>query len=228
MKSKLFKKGHHFSEISHYTYEGPCTQHIGNVSLIHRQGGKRVSLSPQYIEQFCHTGNQWENEVEVNRVDTFWKQSQIDAIDWTGKEKPSAGDLRAEGIRTIFENIPNKTVFTVIFQKKGKDLSRRAVNKLKKERLEELEAILTKTARHKEGVKDKAIELVSKYLDDPIKTHEEGEMRTLVGYKEQFSSKDGYYQCYDMNLREAPFTRPVNIRTIKELIYKGTRYVVKN
>lgn len=60
--------------------------------------------------------------------------------------------------------------------------------------------------------------------------YEEGEDRVLRGYKIQFESRDGRYDCVDMDIvrtdKESGI-RPVNINTIKYLIFDGVKYVVK-
>ena len=62
-------------------------------------------------------------------------------------------------------------------------------------------------------------------------THfESGEDRVLRGYKVQFASRDGRYDCVDMDIvrtdKESGI-RPVNINTIKWLIFNGVKYIVK-
>ena len=72
--------------------------------------------------------------------------------------------------------------------------------------------------------------LLSFIQNNPIKDYIEGEDRVLRGYKIQFVSRDGRYDCVDMDIertdKEAGI-RPVNINTISQLIYNGTKYVVK-
>ncbi len=60
--------------------------------------------------------------------------------------------------------------------------------------------------------------------------YEEGEDRVLRGYKIQFESRDGRYDCVDMDITKTDKEsgiRPVNILTIKWLIYNGVKYVVE-
>lgn len=74
------------------------------------------------------------------------------------------------------------------------------------------------------------IEALKYVQDNPVSEEIPGEERVLRGYKIQFSSRDGRYNCRDMDIevtsKEAGI-RPVNINTISELIYNGVRYVVK-
>lgn len=59
---------------------------------------------------------------------------------------------------------------------------------------------------------------------------EEGEDRVLRGYKIQFESRDGRYDCVDMDITKTDKEsgiRPVNILTIKWLIFNGVKYIVE-
>lgn len=61
-------------------------------------------------------------------------------------------------------------------------------------------------------------------------SHYEGEDRVLRGYKIQFESRDGRYDCVDMDITKTnkeSGVRPVNINTIKYLIFDGVKYVVE-
>lgn len=79
---------------------------------------------------------------------------------------------------------------------------------------------------HKKGVANAAKELVTELIKNPILPYEEGEDRVLRGFKIQFESRDGRYNCVDMDLTENNI-RPININTIKWLIIGGTKYVVE-
>lgn len=62
------------------------------------------------------------------------------------------------------------------------------------------------------------------------KPNEEGEDRVLRGYKIQFESRDGRYDCVDMDITKTDKEsgiRPVNILTIKWLIFNGVKYIVE-
>lgn len=47
------------------------------------------------------------------------------------------------------------------------------------------------------------------------------------GFKIQFESRDGRYNCVDMDIEDNNNIRPVNINTTKWLIIGGTKYVVE-
>lgn len=79
----------------------------------------------------------------------------------------------------------------------------------------------------KKGVADAAKNLVSTLVVNPILPYEEGEDRVLRGFKIQFESRDGRYNCIDMDIEDANNVRPVNINTIRWIILGGTKYVVE-
>lgn len=65
---------------------------------------------------------------------------------------------------------------------------------------------------------------------NPIKDYTEGEDRVLRGFKIQFVSRDGRYDCVDMDITKTDKEsgiRPVNILTIKWLIFNGVKYIVE-
>lgn len=65
--------------------------------------------------------------------------------------------------------------------------------------------------------------------NNPVKDYIEGEDRILRGYKMQFVSRDGKYRCMDMDITRTDKEtgeRLVNINTISQLIYNGTKYIV--
>lgn len=65
-------------------------------------------------------------------------------------------------------------------------------------------------------------------MNNPISKIVEGEDRVLRGYKIQFESRDGKYQCIDMDIEDSENNvRLVNINTIKWLIIDNTKYIVQ-
>ena len=87
-----------------------------------------------------------------------------------------------------------------------------------------------KVKANKKGVAERAKQLITELVREPILPYEEGEERVLRGYKIQFESRDGRYNCIDMDIarteKEAGI-RPVNINTIKWLIFDGIKYIVE-
>ena len=65
-------------------------------------------------------------------------------------------------------------------------------------------------------------------MNNPIPKIVEGEDRVLRGYKIQFESRDGKYQCIDMDIEDSENNvRLVNINTIKWLIIDNIKYIVQ-
>lgn len=83
---------------------------------------------------------------------------------------------------------------------------------------------------NKKGVANCAKQLIEELVNNPILPYEEGEERILRGYKIQFSSRDGRYDCVDMDITKTDKEsgiRPVNINTIRYLIFDGIKYTVE-
>lgn len=116
------------------------------------------------------------------------------------KEDKKDGTL---GIRSIWENIHSGQVFTVCFKKQDKPKSKRKLQEKN---------------------------LITELVNSPVLPYEEGEDRVLRGYKIQFESRDGRYDCVDMDITKTDKEsgiRPVNILTIKWLIFNGVKYIVE-
>lgn len=193
------------SESSHYK-----VLHVGsNVELLHQESGETVTIGKGYLQRYTNSGDEFEEVIEVT------------------KEDKRDGTL---GIRSIFEGIHSGQVFTVCFKKQDKP-------KTKKQYDAEIAAIVNKFSddidavkNSKKGVANAAKTLVQHLLDHPVLPYEEGEDRILRGYKIQFESRDGRYNCIDMDIERTDKEegiRPVNILTIKWLIFGGKKYVVK-
>lgn len=219
------EQGDVFSEISHYLFE----KREGDAYVFnHLASGQEVKLGENYVSKLLTSGNIYTDEVEVGKEDKFWTQLQITKAITAGDLEPNTlvrvGDVRVKGIRSIFEEIYSETVFTVCFLKKNTVLSTRKLNSLKKEQLERAveEIVATKTA--KKGVADKASQIIELIQNNPVLPIVPGEERILTGYKTQFDSRDGKYQCVDMAINEQ---RAVNINTLQWLIFKGVRYNLK-
>lgn len=83
---------------------------------------------------------------------------------------------------------------------------------------------------NKKGVANAAKNLITELVNSPVLPYEEGEDRALRGYKIQFESRDGRYDCVDMDITKTDKEsgiRPVNILTIKWLIFNGVKYIVE-
>lgn len=193
-------------ESSHYVVE----RIIGDtIQLVHHESGQHISINRGYVKAFLHSADEVNETVEVT------------------KEDKKDG---TPGIRTIFEGIHSGQVFTVCFKKQDKQRSKKAVNADIEARTEAFVAAIDRAKAQKKSISDVARKHFSDLMLNPILGFEEGEDRVLRGYKVQFESRDGKYNCVDMDIertdRESG-VRPVNINTIKYLIYNGVKYIVK-
>lgn len=208
MIDKKFKLnvGDVLSESSHYIVEHV---HSDRVDVVHFESGDTTMISTDYLHKYANSGDHYDKVVEVT------------------KEDKKDG---TPGIRGIFEDIHSGQVFTVCFKKQDKPKSNKAYNEevanLVKTFSEEIDTV----KNSKKGVANKAKELIEHLLNNPILPYVEGEERVLRGYKIQFVSRDGRYNCVDMDIEKTDKesgVRPVNILTIEWLIYNGVKYVVK-
>lgn len=200
------KQGDVLSESSHYIVD----RVQGNtVHVIHFESGDPTVIAADYLKKYANSADTYTEVVEVTKEDKR---------DGT------------PGIRSIFEGIHSQQVFTVCFKKQDKPKSKRAyeeeVASIVSSFSEEIDAV----KNSKKGVAKAAKELVQHLLNNPVLPYTEGEDRVLRGYKIQFVSRDGRYDCVDMGIKRTDKesgVRPVNINTIKWLIYDGVKYVVK-
>ena len=202
---KEIEVGDIFSEESHYVVNKVAKD---KVEFLHLESGKKVSLSNEYVANLLNTSDQYDNEVKV------------------GKEDKKDG---TPGIRTIFENIKSSEVFTVVFKKQDKPKTKKAVEVEKETQRNEAVAIIDKAKKAKKSMATAYKEALEFIQNNPIKDYIEGEERVLRGYKMQFVSRDGKYRCMDMDITRTDKEtgeRLVNINTISQLIYNGTKYIV--
>lgn len=220
-----------FSEMSHYVYQGKSsTGHI----LTHLESKENVVLSDNYVANLLKTADIYDAEVKVGKEDKLWTLKQInDAIakgDFTPESAPRVGDVRLVGIRTIWEEIHSSQVFTVAFRKVD-------TAKTKKAYAAELEAqreltidMIDKAKKQKKSMAEAYRYALEHLQMNPVKDYVEGEVRLLRGYKVQFTSRDGKYDCIDMDIEMTgteSAIRPVNINTIQFLVFDGVKYIVE-
>lgn len=207
MNLKEIKEGDLFSEVSHYVVD----QIVGGdivFSLVTKKGkdfmvdDKKVKISANYIEQNLQTGDQYTVEQKVTRED---KQD---------------GTL---GIRSIFESLAVGQPFTVVYQKQDTTLSNAAYQKALSDQITSALAIVEKAKTSKKGVLEAATEQLRAIQTNPVSRVIPGELRTLRGYKLTGHTRDGKYDCLDIEKLEL---RPVNINTISKLIANGVLYHV--
>lgn len=203
---KRINVGDILSESSHYVVE----RIIGNnIHLVHHESGQHISIDRKYVESFLHSADEVNEEVEVT------------------KEDKKDG---TPGIRTIFEGIHSGQVFTVCFKKQDKQRSKKAINTDIEARTNAFIAAIERAKAQRKSISDVARKYFSDLILNPVLGFEEGEDRVLRGYKIQFESRDGRYDCVDMDIErneKESRVRPVNILTIKWLIYNGVKYIVK-
>ena len=204
MIEKEIKKGDILSESSHYKVKNILGS---SVILEHFESRNEVAIDKDYLHNFCNTADNYITEIKVT------------------KEDKKDGTL---GIRSIWENIYNSKVFTVCFKKQDTKKSNKQftteVNALAEQMCKEIDQVKAS----KKGVADWAKKTLHALMSNPIPKIVEGEDRVLRGYKIQFESRDGKYQCIDMDIENPENNvRLVNINTIKWLIIDNIKYIVQ-
>ena len=204
MIEKEIKKGNILSESSHYKVKNILGS---SVILEHFESRNEVSIDKDYLHNFCNTADSYITEIKVT------------------KEDKKDGTL---GIRSIWENIYNSKVFTVCFKKQDTKKSNKQftteVNALAEQMCKEIDQVKAS----KKGVADWAKKTLHALMSNPIPKIVEGEDRVLRGYKIQFESRDGKYQCIDMDIEDSENNvRLININTIKWLIIDNIKYIVQ-
>lgn len=205
---ELLKVGNIFSEVSHYKlleYNGPICK------LYHYETGDDVTLSGNYIKDCLLSGDLVKETLIVTKEDSR-------------DGKP--------GIRTIFESIEPFEVFTVVFTEMGKLKTQSQIQKELKEQENLILKAVTSARKSKKSIRDTIIEVTKVIQENSVINYIEGEDRVLRGYKIKSDTRDGRYLCIDMDIEikdkyGESNIRPVNINTIKSLIYKGVNYVVE-
>lgn len=219
-----------FSESSHYILKGK----VGDTyKFQHVESGQDVQLSSNYVQNLLSGADQYLKEVVVGKEDKFWTKKQADevllAIKQGGIVPPNVGDLKQAGIRSIFEGIHLAQVFTLCFQKQGKELSAKALKIAQEAQVAKAVEQIEQAAKSKKGVASKAKEVMAELQANPVLPYEPGEMRVLRGYKVQFESRDGKYNCVDLDLdtTKGSNVRPVNINSLQWIVYDGVKYILE-
>lgn len=200
------KQGSIISESSHYI----VNKVSGSTAwLTHFESGEEVQIGMSYLKNYTNSADLFETTVKVT------------------KEDKKDGTL---GIRSIWENIHSGQVFTVCFKKQDKPKSKRKLQEEIDAIVEQFSNSIDTVKNNKKGVANAAKNLITELVNNPVLPYEEGEDRVLRGYKIQFESRDGRYDCVDMDIiktdKESGI-RPVNINTIKWLIFNGVKYIVE-
>lgn len=206
MNRDKLEVGNVLSETTHYKVVAKFGDHI---DCILQESGDKVSLGNDYALKYCSSGDVYEEIKEVTKEDK---------ADGT------------PGIRSIFENVHSSEVFTVVFKKQDKKKTKKQIAEEKNSQINEAIAMINRAKEQKKSMAVAYAEALQFIQNNPVQDYIEGESRTLRGYKVQFQSRDGRYDCVDMDIERTDTEsgiRPVNINTIESLIYKGVKYVVK-
>lgn len=200
---KEFQVGDVLSESSHYR----VTKMLGNDTMLeHLESGDIVHINKMYIEKYLTSADEILEVVKVT------------------KEDKRDGTL---GIRSIFENIHSDQAFTVCFKKQDKPKTQKKLNAEIATLISDFSNEIDTIQKSKKGVAEAAKKFAEELIKNPILPYEEGEDRVLRGFKIQFESRDGRYNCVDVDLPTDENVRPVNINTIQWLIIDGKKYVVE-
>ena len=200
------KQGSIISESSHYIVNRVSGS---NAWLTHFESGEEVQIGMSYLKNYTNSADLFETTVKVT------------------KEDKKDGTL---GIRSIFEKIHSGQAFTVCFKKQDKPKSKKELNEEIDYLVNQFSEDIDKVRANKKGVAERAKQLITELVREPILPYKKGEERVLRGYKIQFESRDGRYNCIDMDIQQTDKesgVRPVNINTIKYLIFDGVKYVVE-
>lgn len=221
-----------FSEVSHYAVQSTDKD---SVFLKHSESNSIVKLSKEYVSNLLKSGDQYDTEVEVGKEDKLWTAKQITDAQRNGDllrdgVAPNVGDVRVKGIRTIWEELVTPHVFAVCFKKADKAKTKKAIFEEKQAFIQRGIDSINKAKNQKKSMAEAYAIAFDEALNNPIIEFIPGEQRVLRGYKIQFTSRDGKYDCVDMDI-EAKGTesaiRPVNINTIEWLVFNGVKYTVK-
>ena len=203
-----FKKGDVLSESSHYIVLGH-SGHGNMVTVLNTEDGAHSDIGVTYLRAHAVSADLYTETVEVTKEDK---------ADGTS------------GIRSIFEGIHSADVFTVCFLKQDKKKSAKALKAEIDAKAQELASVIDSVKSSKKGVANASKQIIEELMNNPILPFVPGDARILRGYKVQFVSRDGRYDCRDLDIevteKEAGI-RPVNINTIQWLIYNNVKYVVK-
>lgn len=201
MKATDIKVGQIFSESSHYVVEKITGNYI---KMKHFESDKTVTLDTAYVTNLLDSADYFTKEVKVNKEDS--KDGQI------------------LGIRSIWENISTEQVFTVCYIKQDNKKTKAEIKTEKDKVINTATAMIDKAKKDKKSMAIAYKNALEYVQNNPVIENVPGKQRILRGCKKQFFSRDGRYDCIDMEINEI---RPVNINTIQWLIIDGVKYIVK-
>ena len=162
-KIEELKSGAVLSESSHYIVKDIMGS---TVVLTHYESNQEVQIGLDYLKHY------------TNSADLFTSVEKVT------KEDKRDGTL---GIRSIWEGIHSGQVFTVCFKKQDKPKTKKRLNEEIDALVNQFSEDIDKVRASKKGVADRAKELITKLVREPILPYEEGEDRVLRGYKIQLN-----------------------------------------
>lgn len=221
MNFKDVEIGDIFSESSHYIVK---EVQKNDILFTHTESKNQVLLSKKYVEDLLVTADQYDKEVKVGKEDKLWTAKQVADAIAKNESYNEAGTVRVSGIKNIWLGISSSKVFTVCFKKADKALSAKRYKELKELQIKTALEAVEKAQKNKTGVLEEAKAQLQALQNSPVLDYEKGELRELRGYKTQFVSEDGRFDCMDMDLMEI---RPVNINTIQWLVVDNVKYIVE-
>lgn len=208
----MFKTAHENASNLHAEMESEIAKKESQIAAL-QEDIKTIGVTKQEAETFMSN--------YTNSADLFETTVKVT------KEDKKDGTL---GIRSIFEKIHSGQVFTVCFKKQDKPKSKRKLQEEIDAIVEQFSNSIDTVKNNKKGVANAAKNLITELVNNPVLPYEEGEDRVLRGYKIQFESRDGRYDCVDMDITKTDKEsgiRPININTIKWLIFNGVKYIVE-
>lgn len=230
------------SEISHYQ----VTKLAGNMNTVHLknfQTNEEVGIGYSYIQQYCKSASQFDETIKVGKEDKYWTEKQV--LDWIKFEAkltndpierhsgewlnllstaPRVGDLKLEGIRTIFQNIRDQTAFTAWFYKVDTKKTKKAYKEEIEARVQSFLEPILKAKAQKKSMEEAVRASVMNLIENPVLDYIPGELRKMICYKVDFTSRDGNYKVFDL---EKQSIGTVNIKTLQSIVINGKKYEVE-
>jgi len=214
------------SEVAHYQV---VTVNTSDVKLKHLESGNEVSLSHKYVSELLKTADQYSKEIKIGKEDKFWTAKQLEDAKKKGEDVSAiqVGDLRLKGFKSLWNDIHSTQVFTVCFKKKDKPYSAKKLAELQDAQIKSAIDAIEKASKAKKGVLEEAKKELVRLQTNPILPYELGEERILRGYKIQFTSEDGHFDCVDVDITEKNNIRPVNVNSILFLVFDDVKYILE-
>ena len=142
-------------------------------------------------------------------------------------EETSWREGSTKSVLLIADAYPHRVGYS--YREQDKPKTKKAIEAEKEAQRAEAVALIDKAKKAKKSMAVAYKEALEFIQNNPVKDYIEGEDRILRGYKMQFVSRDGKYRCMDMDITRTDKEtgeRLVNINTISQLIYNGTKYIV--